>query len=142
MILCLCFHIFNIKKQTLHFSCKIYSRRRNSKRYLDFLIKEIQTIGFKIKALYLDKKFFTIEVINYLQNKKTPFIIPCVKRGPSGEIRKLLNGKKLFYDTVQNYGDGFIFFEWKNEKINMKKCDSSFYEQKNITQWYLCWRYI
>ena len=30
-------------------------------------------------------------------------------------------------------GDGFIFFE-KNEKINMKKCDSYFYEQNETVK--------
>jgi putative transposase len=44
----------------------------------------------------LDKEFFTVEMINYLQNRKTPFIMPCVKRGPSGGIRKLFKGKKSY----------------------------------------------
>jgi putative transposase len=47
---------------------------------IDFLINEIKTNGFKIKALYLDREFYTVEVINYLINLKIPFIIPCVKK--------------------------------------------------------------
>ena len=35
-------------------------------------------------------------MINYFQNRKTPFIIPCVKRGPSGGTRKLLKGRKSY----------------------------------------------
>jgi putative transposase len=35
-------------------------------------------------------------VINYLQNRKTPFIIPCVKRGSKGGIRNLLTGRESY----------------------------------------------
>jgi len=51
-------------------------------------------MGFKIKGLYLDREFFTVEVINYLQERNTPFIIPCVLRGRSGGIRNLFVGRK------------------------------------------------
>ena len=53
-------------------------------------------MDLKLKHSCLDKEFFTVEVINYLQNRKTPFIIPCVKRGPSGGIRNLLKGRKNY----------------------------------------------
>jgi len=53
-------------------------------------------MGFKIKGLYLDREFFTVEVINYLQERNTPFIIPCVLRGRSGGIRNLFVGRKSY----------------------------------------------
>jgi len=64
---------------------------------INFLLREVESMGFKIKGLYLDREFFTVEVINYLQKRKTPFIIPCVLRGRSGGIRNLFVGmEKLF----------------------------------------------
>jgi putative transposase len=66
----------------------------NLKDTVDFLINETETNGFKIKGLYLDKEFYTVNVINYLQNRKTPFIIPYLKRRSSGGIRNLFKGKK------------------------------------------------
>ena len=86
--------ILRNKRYTL--AVKYIRKGETLKDTLDFLIKEIESIGFKIKALYLDKEFFTVEVINYLQNRKTPFIIPCVKRGASGGIRNLLTGRKSY----------------------------------------------
>jgi len=86
--------ILNNKRYTL--ALKGVRKGESLKDTVDFLIKEIKTIGLKIKIIYLDKEFFTVEVINYLQNIKTPFIIPCVKRGPSGGIRNLLTGKKSY----------------------------------------------
>jgi putative transposase len=86
--------ILNNKRYTL--AIKYIRIGETLKDTVDFLINEIATVGFKIKGLYLDKEFFTVEMINYLQNRKTPFIIPCVKRGPSGGIRKLFIGRKSY----------------------------------------------
>ena len=86
--------ILNNKRYTL--ALKYVRKGETLKDTVDFLINEIETNGFKIKGLYLDKEFFTVKVINYLTHRKTPFIIPCVKRGPSGGIRKLFKGKKSY----------------------------------------------
>jgi putative transposase len=86
--------ILNNKRYTL--AVKYIRKGETLKDTIDFLINEIESIGFRIKGLYLDKEFFTVEMINYLIHRKTPFIIPCVKRGPSGGIRKLFNGKKSY----------------------------------------------
>jgi putative transposase len=86
--------ILKNKRYTL--AVKYIRKGETLKDTVNFLINETKTIGFKIKGLYLDKEFFTVKVINYLTNRKTPFIIPCVKRGPSGGIRKLFKGKKSY----------------------------------------------
>jgi len=38
-------------------------------------------VGLKSKAFTLTESFFTVEVINFLQKKEIPFIIPCVLGG-------------------------------------------------------------
>jgi putative transposase len=86
--------ILNNKRYTL--ALKQVTKEDTLKDTVDFLINEITTKGFKIKGLYLDKEFFTVEMINYLQNRKIPFIIPCVKRGRSGGIRKLFEGNQSY----------------------------------------------
>ncbi|MEG3224051.1 MAG: hypothetical protein BME94_00645 [Methanobacteriales archaeon Met13] len=53
-------------------------------------------MGLKIKELYVDQEFYTVEVINYLQERKTPFIIPCVLRGRSEGIQNLFKGRKSY----------------------------------------------
>ena len=86
--------ILRNKRYTL--AVKYIRKGETLKDTIDFLIKEIETFGFKIKGLYLDREFFTVEVINYLQKRKTPFIIPCVIRGRSGGIRDLFIGRKSY----------------------------------------------
>ncbi|MDR2622966.1 MAG: hypothetical protein LBC39_00105 [Methanobrevibacter sp.] len=53
-------------------------------------------MDLKLKDFYLDREFFNVAVINYLTNRKIPFIIPCVKRERSGGIRELLKGRKSY----------------------------------------------
>lgn len=66
---------------------------------IDFLLGEITGAGLKAGRLYLDREFYTIDVINYLKDREIPFIIPCVARGKSGGIRALLKGRKSYSTT-------------------------------------------
>ncbi|KZX14417.1 ISH3 family transposase [Methanobrevibacter curvatus] len=86
--------ILRNKRYTL--ALKYIQKGETLKDTVDFLINEIKTNGFKIKGLYLDREFYTVELINYLQNRKIPFIIPCIKRGSSGGIQKLFIGNKSY----------------------------------------------
>ena len=86
--------ILKNKRYTL--GIKYIRKGENLKDTVDFLIKEIETIGVKINILYLNREFFNVKVIEYLQNRKTSHIIPCVNRGPSGGIRNLLTGNKSY----------------------------------------------
>ncbi len=66
---------------------------------IDFLLGELTDTGLRVGRLYLDREFYTIDVINHLKQRGTPFIIPCVARGKSGGIRALLKGKKSYSTT-------------------------------------------
>jgi putative transposase len=66
---------------------------------IDFLLGEVTGATLKIGRLYLDREFYTIDVINHLKDREIPFIIPCVARGKSGGIRALLRGRKSYSTT-------------------------------------------
>ncbi len=66
---------------------------------IDFLLGEVTGVALKIGRLYLDREFYTVDVINHLKARGVPFIIPCVARGKSGGIRALLNGRKSYSAT-------------------------------------------
>jgi len=77
---------------------------RNGDDLLDiitFLIEQIHSIGLKIKRLYLDKGFYSTEIIDYLQKEGLPFIIPVAFKGRKGKdgksgIERLLKGNKSY----------------------------------------------
>jgi putative transposase len=101
--------ILSNKRYTL--ALKYIRQGETLKDTIDFLLEEVESIGFKIKGLYLDREFFTVDVINYLQERNTPFIIPCVKRGRSGGIRNLFVGRKSYStEYTMRSGDGEATF--------------------------------
>jgi len=70
------------------------SKSKILKDTIDFLLEEVEQAGFKINGIYLGRQFFTVEVINYLQEKQLPFIMRCVLRGRCICIRNLFVGMK------------------------------------------------
>jgi putative transposase len=63
---------------------------------IDYLLAEVTGSGLRISRLYLDRGFYTIDVINHLKEKGVPFIIPCIARGKTGGIRRLLKGGRSY----------------------------------------------
>lgn len=105
------------KRGTTHFHAyaTIYLIQRN-KRYtlglkyvysdeeyptiIDYLLEQIKALGLGVRVLYLDKGFYTVEVLNHLKEKGIPFIIPIVPRGRNGGgICKLYKGKRSYSTT-------------------------------------------
>jgi len=93
------------KRGTTHFHtyASLYVIRKNKRYTLDLLrvtkntslvwiidtfINRIEQDGYKIKLLCMDKGFYQVRVIRYLQRKNIPSIIPGVPRGRSGGLRK------------------------------------------------------
>jgi putative transposase len=66
---------------------------------IDFLLGEVAGAGLKVRSLFLDREFYNIDVINHLQGRDIPFIIPCVLKGRSGGIRNLFMGRKSYSTT-------------------------------------------
>ncbi len=66
---------------------------------IDFLLSEAAGAGLEVRSLLLDREFYNIQVINHLEERDIPFIIPCIARGRSGGIRKLFTGKKSYFTT-------------------------------------------
>ena len=101
------------KSGTTHFHsyASLYVIRTNKRYTLDMLrvtkntsltwivdtfINHIKKDGYKIKLLYMDKGFYQVRVIRYLQRKNIPTIIPGVPRGRSGGLRKKYGGRQSY----------------------------------------------
>ncbi len=88
--------ILRNKRYTL--AVKYVRKGETLKDIINFLIKEIETVGFKIKGLYMDREFFTVEVINYLQKRKNTFHHTLRLERKKRRNTKLIKGrKKLFH---------------------------------------------
>ena len=68
-------------------------RRHESKvTVLRRLMARIREIGLKIKRLLLDREFFNVPVVGFLQQEKLPFLMPVVIRGRKPRRRRPATG--------------------------------------------------
>jgi len=79
------------------------SKSKILKDTIDFLLEEVEQTGFKIKGLYLDRKFFTVEVINYLQEKQTFYHALCFKRKMRRHKKHVCGEEKLLYPVYNTF---------------------------------------
>jgi len=61
---------------------------------LIYLLAEIDALHIQIKQLYLDRGFFNVPVIRWLQVLDIPLLMPAIKTGKQGGIKQFLKGKK------------------------------------------------
>jgi putative transposase len=63
---------------------KDHSKTESLQRFIDLISSRFP----KIEVLCLDRVFYLIDVLNFLEEKKIPYIVPVVKRG--NKINELL----------------------------------------------------
>ena len=81
------------------------------KETLQRLLKQVRSLGVKIRFLLLDREFYSVNVIRYLQASRTPFLMPVAHRGRKSAdptrakgTRRFLRYKKSGFSkhTLQN----------------------------------------
>ena len=60
--------------------------------YLSYSLDLIKRLNFKIKVLCLDRGFYSIDVLEFLQNNNVPHIVPVIKRGE--QMKQIRKGNK------------------------------------------------
>jgi putative transposase len=74
-----------------------YARRHEPLTHvIGCLLNRMDELDVRVGCLYLDRGFYTIEVISYLKKRKVPFVMPVVCRGKNGGTRALLRTKKSY----------------------------------------------
>lgn len=76
------------------------------------LIAQIRKIGLKIRRVLLDRAFFSIPVVQFLQAEKLPFVMPVVMRGKKPRRGKPLTGLRW----IQRQAAGWYTHVMKHKK--------------------------
>lgn len=79
---------------------------------LTYLLAELASHNLKIKKLYLDRGFFSVPVIRWLQALNIPFVMPAIRRGKQGGVNQFLKGRKSYkttYTMTSNKGNSVTF---------------------------------
>lgn len=66
---------------------------------LTILLSRLTPLRVKVKRLYLDRGFYSVPVIRWLQALNVPFILPAIIRGKQGGTRALCQGRQSHYTT-------------------------------------------
>ena len=68
-------------------------RHETTVKVLGRLLAQIRKIGLKIKSLLLDRAFFNVAVVEFLQSEQLPFLMPVMFRGrPPKNKRRIKTG--------------------------------------------------
>uniref|UniRef100_UPI00260F57B9 transposase n=1 Tax=Acaryochloris sp. IP29b_bin.137 TaxID=2969217 RepID=UPI00260F57B9 len=72
------------------------------------LLSRMTPLKVKVKSLFLDRGFYCVTVIRWLQALKMPFMMPAVIRGKSGGSRQFCRGRTSYWTPYrihsQRYG--------------------------------------
>jgi hypothetical protein len=63
---------------------------------ITILLSRLTALKVKLKRLYLDRGFFSIPVIRWLQALRIPFLMPAIIRGKTGGTRALCQGRQSY----------------------------------------------
>ncbi len=74
---------------------------------ITYLLALIEPLQLKIKRLYLDRGFFCVPVIRWLQSLNIPFVMPVIIRGKQGGTRQLLQGQHSYQTTYTMVSDKY-----------------------------------
>lgn len=80
---------------------------------LTHLFDRLATLDVGIKRLYLDRGFYSVPVIRWLQACDIPFLMPVIVRGREGGTRALVNQKRTYKTTytMRSPDYGSVSFE-------------------------------
>jgi hypothetical protein len=98
-----------------------YVRRHESTvRVLGRLLERIRQIGVKIQCLLLDRAFFSVPVVEFLQGQKLPFVMPVMIRGRRPKRGKKATGLRW----IRRQKAGWYTHTMKNKKrqVTVKVC--------------------
>lgn len=84
------------------------------------LLARIDELGLKIRYLLLDRAFFNLPVIEFLQNRKLPFLMPVMIRGRKPKKKRPPTGLRW----IQCQGAGWYSHTLKNGKrqVSLRIC--------------------
>ena len=83
------------------------------KETLQRLLKQVRSLGVKIRFLLLDREFYSVNVIRYLQASRTPFLMPVAHRGRKPADPTKAKGTRRFLRYMKS---GFSKYTLQNKE--------------------------
>ena len=81
------------------------------KEVVQRLLQQLRRIGVKVRYLLLDREFYSVEVVRYLQSARIPFLMPVAQRGRRSTGAKKSQGIRRFFTWKRS---GWSQHRWRN----------------------------
>jgi putative transposase len=85
-----------LKGQRFTVALTAVAKGESMKEVLQRLLKQARSVGVKARLVLLDRGFYSVEVIRYLQAARQPFLMPAVIRGQKAEDPRGPSGTRVF----------------------------------------------
>ena len=100
--------LYVIKKgKRVTLAIKAVRRKDTLVAIITYLLALIEPVQLKIKRFYLDRGFFCVPVIRWLQALNIPFVMPVIIRGKQGGTKQLLQGRHSYQTTYTMSSDKY-----------------------------------
>jgi IS4 transposase len=84
------------KNKRVTLAIKAVQQQNTLVAIITYLLALIEPLNLRIERLYLDREFFCVPVIRWLQSLDIPFEMPAIIRGKSGGTRQLIRGRRSY----------------------------------------------
>lgn len=95
------------KNQRVTLAIKAVRQQDTLVAVITYLLALIKPNTFKIERLLLDREFFCVPVIRWLQALDIPFEMPAIIRGKHGGTRQLIRGRRSYKTTYTLNSDKY-----------------------------------
>jgi putative transposase len=85
-----------LKGQRFTIALTAVAKSEPLKDVLQRLVKQARSVGVKPRLLLLDRGFYSVDVIRYLQAARYPFLMPVVIRGRKADDHRGPSGTRVF----------------------------------------------
>jgi putative transposase len=85
-----------LKGQRFTVALTAVTKGESMKDVLQRLLKQARTVGIEARLVLLDRGFYSVEVIRYLQAARQPFLMPVVIRGKKANDPRGPSGTRVF----------------------------------------------
>jgi Transposase DDE domain len=86
------------------------------------LLQQVRAAGIKVRYTVLDREFYSVEVIGYLQRARTPFLMPVIGRGRSAKHPLGPSGSNVFKQCKVSGWSRYTLSDKKKNKATVWVC--------------------
>jgi Transposase DDE domain len=112
----------NYRGQRFTLALTYVERGEKLQEVLKRLLRRVSALGIRVRMLLLDRGFWSVAVIRYLQLARYPFLMPVVLRGRKADHAKGPSGTRVFAQRKRGGWDEYTVTAADGSKARVRIC--------------------